>query len=125
MIRRRPRSTLFPFTTLFRSTGSVRIFDFFAEPGDVDTSAALIRMKDGVVAVLTGGRHDPLGYDVRAEVFGSGDSVAVGVDRRTPLRSVEPGIPSSEKAAYPNFQERFLDRSEERRVGKECRSRWS
>src|SRR5215216_1791364 len=62
----------------------------------------------GVVAVLTGGRHDPLGYDVRAEVFGSKDSVAVGMDTRTPLRSVEPGIPPSEKAAYPNFQERFL-----------------
>ena len=91
------------------ATGSVRKFDFFAEHGDVDTSAALIRMKDGVVAVLTGGCHDPLGYDVRAEVFGSKDSVAVGVDRSTPLRSVEPGIPHSEKAAYPNFQERFLD----------------
>ncbi|MGH3107723.1 MAG: Gfo/Idh/MocA family protein, partial [Rubrobacter sp.] len=38
------------------ATGSVRTFDFFAEHGDVDTSAALIRMKDGVVAVLTGGR---------------------------------------------------------------------
>jgi myo-inositol 2-dehydrogenase/D-chiro-inositol 1-dehydrogenase len=91
------------------ATGSVRSFEVFAEHGDVDTSAALLRMKDGVVAVLTGGRHDPLGYDVRAEVFGSRDSVAVGVDRRTPLRSVEPGIPSSEKAAYPNFQDRFLD----------------
>src|ERR687890_574180 len=91
------------------ATGSVRNFDFFSEHGDVDTSAALIRMKDGVVAVLTGGRHDPLGYDVRAEVFGSKDSVAVGVDRRTPLRSVEPGIPASEKGAYPNFQERFLE----------------
>src|SRR5215204_1950807 len=91
------------------ATGSVRHFDFFATHGDVDTSAALMRMKDGVVAVLTGGHHDPLGYDVRAEVFGSKDSVAVGVDRRTPLRSVEPGIPSPEKAAYPNFQERFLD----------------
>ena len=91
------------------ATGSVRNFEFFAEHGDVDTSAALIRMKDGVVAVLTGGRHDPLGYDVRAEVFGSRDSVAVGVDRRTPLRSVEPGIPPSEKSAYPNFQDRFLD----------------
>src|SRR5215204_27641 len=90
------------------ATGSVRHFDFFAEHDDVDTSAALLRMKDGVVAVLTGGRHDPLGYDVRAEVFGSEDSVAVGVDRRTPLRSVEPGMPSSEKPAYPNFQERFL-----------------
>jgi myo-inositol 2-dehydrogenase/D-chiro-inositol 1-dehydrogenase len=91
------------------ATGSVRNFEFFAEHGDVDTSAALIRMKDGVVAALTGGRHDPLGYDVRAEVFGSRDSIAVGMDRRTPLRSVEPGVPPSEKAAYPNFQERFLN----------------
>jgi len=91
------------------ATGSVRKFDFFAEHGDVDTSAALMRMKDGVVAVLTGGRHDPLGYDVRAEVFGSKDSVAVGLDRRTPLRSVEPGPPPPEKEAYLNFQDRFLD----------------
>jgi myo-inositol 2-dehydrogenase / D-chiro-inositol 1-dehydrogenase len=91
------------------ATGSVRGFEFFAEHGDVDTSAALIRLKEGVVAVLTGGRHDPLGYDVRAEVFGSKDSIAVGMDRRTPLRSVEPGMPPPEKPAYPNFQERFLD----------------
>ena len=91
------------------ATGSVRGFDFFGTLGDVDTSAALIAMQDGTVAVLTGGRHDPLGYDVRAEIFGSRDSVAVGVDARTPLRSVEPGTPPSEKDAYPNFQDRFLD----------------
>jgi myo-inositol 2-dehydrogenase / D-chiro-inositol 1-dehydrogenase len=91
------------------AAGSVRNFDFFAEHDDVDTSAALITMKDGVVAVLTGGRHDPLGYDVRAEIFGSRDSIAVGMDHRTPLRSVEPGISPSEKEAYPNFQDRFLE----------------
>src|ERR671920_1414793 len=91
------------------ATGSVRNFDFFAEHDDVDTSAALITMKDGVVAVLTGGRHDPLGYDVRAEIFGSRDSIAVGMDHRTPLRSVEPGISPSEEEAYPNFQDRFLE----------------
>jgi myo-inositol 2-dehydrogenase / D-chiro-inositol 1-dehydrogenase len=91
------------------ATGSVRNFDFFAEHDDVDTAAALIKMRDGVVAVLTGGRHDPLGYDVRAEIFGSRDSIAVGVDRRTPLRSVEPGISPSGKDAYPNFQDRFLE----------------
>ena len=89
--------------------GSVRGFDFFGRHGDVDTSAALITMQDGVVAVLTGGRHDPLGYDVRAEIFGSRDSIAVGVDARTPLRSVEPGTPPSEQRAYPDFQDRFLD----------------
>ena len=91
------------------AAGGVRGFGFFGRHGDVDTSAALITMRDGSVAVLTGGRHDPLGYDVRAEVFGSRDSVAVGVDARTPLRSVEPGVPPSEKTAYPDFQNRFLD----------------
>ncbi len=91
------------------AAGGVRGFDFFARHGDVDTSAALITMQDGALAVLTGGRHDPLGYDVRAEVFGSRDSVAVGVDGRTPLRSVEPGISPSGKPAYPNFQDRFAD----------------
>ena len=91
------------------AAGGVRGFDFFGRHGDVDTSAALITMQDGCVAVLTGGRHDPLGYDVRAEIFGSRDSVAVGVDARTPLRSVEPGVPPSEKTPYPDFQDRFLD----------------
>jgi myo-inositol 2-dehydrogenase/D-chiro-inositol 1-dehydrogenase len=91
------------------AAGGVLGFDFFARHGDVDTSAALITMRDGTIAVLTGGRHDPLGYDVRAEIFGSKDSVAVGVDARTPLRSVEPGVPPPEKPAYPDFQERFPD----------------
>jgi myo-inositol 2-dehydrogenase / D-chiro-inositol 1-dehydrogenase len=90
------------------AVGSVRGFYVFSRHGDVDTAAALIRMEDGVVAVLTGGRHDPLGYDVRAEVFGSGDSIAVGLDGRTPLRSVESGMPPPEKP-YPNFQARFED----------------
>ena len=89
------------------ATGSVRKFDVFARYDDVDTAAALITMADGVVAVLTGGRHDPLGYDVRAEIFGSGDSVAVGLNGRTPLRSVEPGVPPPDKPAYANFQVRF------------------
>jgi myo-inositol 2-dehydrogenase / D-chiro-inositol 1-dehydrogenase len=73
------------------AAGSVREFEMFERHADVDTSAALIVMDDGVLAVLTGGRRDPLGYDVRAELFGSGDSVAVGLDGRTPLRSIEPG----------------------------------
>ena len=29
MIRRPPRSTLFPYTTLFRSEGKVRLLDYF------------------------------------------------------------------------------------------------
>jgi len=89
--------------------GSVRKFEVFAKYGDVDTSAAMIRMADGVLVVMTGGRHDPLGYDIRMEIFGSGDSISIGLDDRTPLRSVEPGVKPLAGPAYPNFLERFED----------------
>ena len=46
---------------------------------------------------------------MRTEIFGSGDSIAVGLDGRTPLRSVEPDTPPATEKAYPNFQERFED----------------
>jgi myo-inositol 2-dehydrogenase/D-chiro-inositol 1-dehydrogenase len=57
--------------------------------------------------VLTGTRHDPLGYDVRLEVFGTRDSIAVGVDGRTPLRSVEPEAPRAAADGYRDFLDRF------------------
>jgi myo-inositol 2-dehydrogenase/D-chiro-inositol 1-dehydrogenase len=92
------------------AAGSVREFEVFARHGDFDTSAALIEMDDGVLAVLTGARRDPYGYDVRAELFGSKDSVSVGLDRRTPLRSVEPDaadlIPGPH---HSDFAERYED----------------
>src|SRR5829696_3335021 len=64
-------------------------------------------LADGTLAVLTGTRHDPLGYDVRLEVFGTQDSIAVGVDGRTPLRSVEPEAPCAAADGYRDFLDRF------------------
>ena len=87
--------------------GSVREFDMFARHGDFDTSAIMIKMANGVLVVLTGSRHDPLGYDVRAEIFGSGDSISIGLDQHTPLRSVEPGVPPPEGLPYLGFLARF------------------
>ncbi|MDQ3795720.1 MAG: dehydrogenase, partial [Actinomycetota bacterium] len=87
--------------------GSVRKFGMFAKYDDYDTSAAVIKMADGVLAVLTGSRHDPSGYDVRMEIFGSEDSVCVGLNERTPLRSVEPGVAPPEGPPYPGFLVRF------------------
>ena len=43
---------------------------------------------------------------MRLEVFGTKDSIAVGVDDRSPYRSVEPGVPPN-KQGYANFMERF------------------
>ncbi len=87
--------------------GAVRETPWFAEHGDVDVAVAVLRMSGGALGILSGTRHDPLGYDVRLEVFGVSDSIAVGVDRRSPLRSVEPGAASPAGARYGNFLERF------------------
>jgi myo-inositol 2-dehydrogenase/D-chiro-inositol 1-dehydrogenase len=89
--------------------GSVIGFPQFAEYGDVDTAAAILRLQGGALGILSVTRHDPLGYDIRMELFGSGDSVAVGLDGRTPLRSIEPGVPPPPGPAYRNFRERFAD----------------
>jgi myo-inositol 2-dehydrogenase/D-chiro-inositol 1-dehydrogenase len=87
--------------------GAVLGFPIFARYDDVDTAVATMRMRSGAQAVLTASRHDPLGYDVRAELFGSGDSVTVGLGPRTPLRSLEPGVPPPTGPAWPDFQNRF------------------
>ena len=87
--------------------GGVRGFPVFAKYGDVDTAIATLRLTDGSFAVLTVTRHDPLGYDVRTEIYGSKDSVAVGLGPQTPLRSVEPGVPPPAGPAWSNFLVRF------------------
>jgi myo-inositol 2-dehydrogenase/D-chiro-inositol 1-dehydrogenase len=89
--------------------GSVIGFPLFEEYHDVDTAVATLRTEGGALGILSVTRHDPLGYDVRMELFGSDDSVSVGWDPRLPLRSVEPGMPPAPAEPYRNFQERFAD----------------
>src|SRR5207247_7471601 len=59
------------------------------------------------LVIVAGTRWNPLGYDVRLEVFGTGDSIVVGQDARSPIRSVEPGAPSPPQAAHRDFWDRF------------------
>jgi myo-inositol 2-dehydrogenase/D-chiro-inositol 1-dehydrogenase len=89
--------------------GAVRGFPMFAKYGDVDTAAVSMRMDDDTLGVLTVARHDPLGYDVRAELFGSRDSISVGLGPHMPMRSVEPGVPPPAGPAWPDFLVRFED----------------
>src|SRR5262245_18613833 len=86
--------------------GAVRQTPWFAQHGDVDTAVAIMRLSGGALGILSGTRHDPLGYDVRLEIFGSTDSIAVGMTPRSPLRSVEPGA-DRPHGGYTNFLERF------------------
>ena len=89
--------------------GGVRGFEVFAKYGDVDTAVATFRLANGAFAVLTVARHDPLGYDIRTELFGSKDSVSVGLGPRMPLRSVEPGVPGPAGPVWQSFLVRFED----------------
>jgi myo-inositol 2-dehydrogenase/D-chiro-inositol 1-dehydrogenase len=82
-------------------------WDYFRRDGDVDTTAIVLRMESGLPVLIGGGRHDPLGHEVRAEVYGSEDTIAVGLDGRTPLRSLEDGMPPPPERPYAGFLDRF------------------
>lgn len=84
------------------ASGSVQVDEAFSRAGDVDNAVVLLKFAGGAHAVLHGGRHDPLGYDHRIEVLGARDSVAVGLDARTPLNA-----DGHNQNAYPGFPDRF------------------
>src|SRR3712207_9221748 len=99
MIRRPPRSTLFPYTTLFRSSFDKEL-------------AALVRDLEDTVA-------DPGRAGVAAPQIGVGlRAFSYNVDGRI-------GHVVNPRLVEVSEETQDGDRSEERRVGKECRSRWS
>ncbi|MFC4496279.1 Gfo/Idh/MocA family oxidoreductase [Streptomyces ovatisporus] len=83
----------------------------FREADDVDTAAALLTMDDGTLCTATATRVNGAGYDVRMELAGEKDQVAVGLGPRTPLTSLEPGAEAAAGTApgtaWPGFLERF------------------
>jgi myo-inositol 2-dehydrogenase / D-chiro-inositol 1-dehydrogenase len=89
------------------AVGAVRKWERFGRYGDVDTAAVLLTMDGGLPVLLSGTRHDPRGYDFRAELFGSDDSLAVGLGPRTPIRSVEEAGPTLPDDPYRGFLDRF------------------
>src|SRR2546422_10748899 len=96
MIRRPPRSTLFPYTTLFRSVFIVIAFAVLWGTLLPILSEAVVGVKYTVLAPWFNTVIIPLGLALLA-LTGIGPLIAW----------------------------RRASRSEERRVGKECRSRWS
>lgn len=89
------------------AAGAVRNFAVFERYDDVDTGAAILTLEDGTLGVLSQTRHDPLGYDIRMEMVGSRDAVTVGLDGRTPIRSLEPGGPPPPTDPWQTFLTRF------------------
>ena len=89
--------------------GGVLGFPVYAKYDDVDTAVATMRLSGGTRAILSATRHDPLGYDIRTELFGSGDSISVGLGPQTPMRSVEPSVAPPAGPAWSTFVDRFHD----------------
>ena len=89
------------------ATGSVLGHEHYRSYGDVATSGVVLRLRGGAVGLVNGARHNPAGYDIRVEIYGSLDSIAIGLDPRAPIRSVEADVPALAGPAYPGFIERF------------------
>ncbi|MEI5097747.1 Gfo/Idh/MocA family oxidoreductase [Streptomyces sp. PmtG] len=89
------------------ATGSDAGPAMFRDAGDVDTAAVLLTLDDGTLATATATRCNGAGYDVRMELAGEADQIAVGVDARTPLTSAEPDGPGAPDKPWPGFLERF------------------
>ena len=91
------------------ATGANRGEEFFRAAGDVDTASATLALDDGTLAVVSCGRYNGAGYDVRLEVLGSAGSICAGLDDRIALRSAEPGHPFPAGPAHRDFAGRFGD----------------
>ena len=128
MIRRPPRSTLFPYTTLFRSlpmglTDDILLFcDSF--PKIIDdlesllTDNRIFKQRNVDIGIVT--KQEALDYSFSGVML-RGSGVPWDLRKSQPYE------------CYKDFDFKIpigkngdcYDRSEERRVGKECRSRWS
>src|SRR3989475_10346060 len=109
MIRRPPRSTLFPYTTLFRSAYAAALAGFTVALTDSRPEA----LASGVARIA-----ELLAGAVRRSKLSEADRAAVAARVRP-----EPDLPRAARDAVVVIE--AVVRSEERRVGKEGRSRWS
>jgi myo-inositol 2-dehydrogenase/D-chiro-inositol 1-dehydrogenase len=66
-----------------------------------------LTLDDATLAVVSNTRYNARGHDVRLELHGSKDSIAVGLEDRLPLRSVEPGATFPAGKAHHFFMDRF------------------
>jgi myo-inositol 2-dehydrogenase/D-chiro-inositol 1-dehydrogenase len=74
----------------------------------------VMALSDGTRAVLTASRMNPYGYDHRMELLGTLDSVAVGLEERTPLNSaLTSGARTAERPVFSDFTDRFAVAYEE------------
>src|SRR3712207_9496853 len=121
MIRRPPRSTLFPYTTLFRSVEKkVEFSEDALKELDLIFDIASSNFYDSITAIKTNNFELAETVTQREKKVNILEQSA----RNAHMTRLHEGSCSVEAGIY------FLDiisnlRSEERRVGIECRSRWA
>src|SRR3712207_3518914 len=152
MIRRPPRSTLFPYTTLFRSAGGLGLTaqwsdDFHHSLHSVLTGEGQGYYSDfaeaglaGLAKVLTGAFfHDGMWSSFRRRHHGRPVDTATlpgwkflgylqdhdQIGNRAVGDRISATLSPGQLAVGATIVLTSPFRSEERRVGKECRSRWS
>src|SRR5256884_7811417 len=101
MIRRPPRSTLFPYTTLFRSLPLIEEAERHLAEGFKRGRSGRFQLEAAIQSVHAERAHT-----------GRTDWAAIALFYEQLVR-ISPALGTR------------VGRSEERRVGKECRSRWS
>src|SRR3712207_9183008 len=119
MIRRPPRSTLFPYTTLFRSPGNPLLQKLLrGAPGTFSHSMQVGNLAENAAERVGA---DPLLARVGAYYHDIGKMEHPAYFIENQIAQVNPHATLS-----PALSAKVVKRrSEERRVGKECRSRWS
>ena len=90
------------------ATQAVREHQQYAKYNDADVSLISVTTESGVQIAITGTRHNPVGHDVRIEIFGSKDSLAVGLNRKTPIHDLDAELSFAE-TRYQGFVERFRE----------------
>ena len=90
------------------ATQAVREHKQYAKYDDADVSLISLTTASGVQVAITGTRHNPVGHDVRIEIFGSKDSISVGLNSKTPIHDID-GQLNFADARYQGFIERFRD----------------
>lgn len=81
-------------------------YEYLSAHNDPDSTAMVLHTRGGIPVLISGAQHDPVGHDVRAEIFGSDDSLAVGLDRLA-LTSVDGARTTPQSNHYTNFLDRF------------------
>src|SRR5256884_7424087 len=109
MIRRPPRSTLFPYTTLFRSRGGIT-----EDPDDFQKRLVNFPKPSYPTLAQRAGLQGIVKLQVRVKKDGSIE-----------VQKLLEGDPALAEAAIAVVKQWRAKKTEERRVGEEGRSRWA